>query len=376
MNIKICHVSSVHSRYDVRIFQKECISLYKHGYDVNLLINDTNSDESKDGIKIFSTGKRNINKWKRIFFDVPQIRRKLMQIDAKVYHLHDPELLTLVRYLKRKGKIVIFDSHEDYLSTIGIKEWIPKIFRKILSQYYTYYEKRTIKQCNGAVVCYHWTMERFSKICREVAMVLNFPIVQYDDKMVKNDFSSRSLCFAGGVSRQWCHHEIVQALGMIDDVTYKIAGPVSDEYLDELKKIKGWDQVQFYGKLNHNEVYSKIYTNCSIGVVLLDYIPQCKYTIGNLSNTKFFECMYAGLPIICTDFVLWKEIVENEKCGICVNPHNIEQIVSAITYLLDNPDIARQMGENGRNAVMKKYNWDTEEQKLLAFYDKVLNQNA
>lgn len=373
MSIKICHVTSVHSRYDVRIFQKECISLNKIGYDVSLLVNDTIPSEFIDGIKIISTGRRNNNKWKRIFLDVPRMRRELIQIDARVYHLHDPELLTLVRFLKKKGKMVIFDSHEDYPSTVGVKEWIPKLFRRIIRNFYEYYERRTIKLCDGAVVCYHWTAERFSEICRQVQMILNFPIVNNGWKIKQNYFTSRSLCFAGGISRQWCHHEIVKALGIIGDATYKVAGRVSDEYLNELQNLNGWDHVRFFGKLTHEDVYSKIYSNSSIGIVILDYIPQCKFTVGNLSNTKFFEVMYAGLPIICTDFDLWKKIVDQEHCGICVNPHNIEQIVSAIKYFLDNPDIAKQMGENGRNAVLKKYNWGTEEQKLLDFYDRVLN---
>ena len=83
--------------------------------------------------------------------------------------------------------------------------------------------------------------------------------------------------------------------------------------------------------------------------------------------------MMAGLPIICTDFILWKEIVETNKCGICVNPNNINEITAAIKYLVDNPDIAKQMGENGRKLIEEKYNWKYEEKKLIGLYKKVLD---
>ena len=105
---------------------------------------------------------------------------------------------------------------------------------------------------------------------------------------------------------------------------------------------------------------------------MLDYISQCKGTIGNLSNTKFFECMYAGVPLICTDFKLWKEIVDEEKCGICVNPHDPQQIADAVSYLKEHPEEARQMGINGYNAIIDKYNWDKEKEKLLALYSRII----
>jgi glycosyltransferase involved in cell wall biosynthesis len=78
--------------------------------------------------------------------------------------------------------------------------------------------------------------------------------------------------------------------------------------------------------------------------------------------------MLAGLPVICTDFILWKEVVEENNCGICVNPKNVNEIVDAIKYLSDNPSIAEQMGANGQKIVLEKYNWNHEEKKLLEVY--------
>jgi glycosyltransferase involved in cell wall biosynthesis len=72
--------------------------------------------------------------------------------------------------------------------------------------------------------------------------------------------------------------------------------------------------------------------------------------------------------VICTDFILWKEVVEENECGICVNPNNVNEITDAINYLINNPDIAIKMGENGRRMVQKKYSWEFEEKKLLEIY--------
>lgn len=91
--------------------------------------------------------------------------------------------------------------------------------------------------------------------------------------------------------------------------------------------------------------------------------------------TKFFEYMSVGLPILCSNFPVWKKFIETYKCGIAVDPLNKREIQQAITYLREHPSEARQMGENGKEAVMKKLNWKTEEEKLLTWYERLLSKN-
>ena len=74
------------------------------------------------------------------------------------------------------------------------------------------------------------------------------------------------------------------------------------------------------------------------------------------------------MPVISSDIKLWKEIVEGNKCGICVDPLNPKEIADAIKYIIDNPKEAKQMGSNGKKAVLEKYNWDIEEKKLYNTY--------
>ena len=85
-----------------------------------------------------------------------------------------------------------------------------------------------------------------------------------------------------------------------------------------------------------------------------------------------FEYMIAELPIIASNFLLWREIVEKNNCGICVNPLDPKEIAEAIEYLIEHPDEARKMGENGRKAVLEKYNWENESKKLLEIYEELL----
>jgi glycosyltransferase involved in cell wall biosynthesis len=81
-----------------------------------------------------------------------------------------------------------------------------------------------------------------------------------------------------------------------------------------------------------------------------------------------FEYMAAGLPIIASDFPLWRQIIEKNECGILVNPLNPQDIANAINFFVDHPNESERMGKNGRKAVESIYNWTIEERKLLKFY--------
>ncbi len=84
--------------------------------------------------------------------------------------------------------------------------------------------------------------------------------------------------------------------------------------------------------------------------------------------------MSAGIPVIASNFPLWKEIIEENNCGICIDPMEPEQIANAINQVLGNPAMAKEMGENGQRHVKEKYNWSIEEEKLISLY-KSLAEN-
>ena len=99
--MRICHVTSVHQRYDTRIFHKECTSLANAGYDVILLVADGKKDEVRNGVKIVSIDYVPTSRYRRILLSGHVMFRAAQQIDAEIYHLHDPELLPFGKKLKR-----------------------------------------------------------------------------------------------------------------------------------------------------------------------------------------------------------------------------------------------------------------------------------
>ena len=83
---------------------------------------------------------------------------------------------------------------------------------------------------------------------------------------------------------------------------------------------------------------------------------------------KLFEFMAAGLPVICSDFPLWKRLIEENRCGRCVNPLDREMVRQCCQQMLDDYQNSQKMGKRGRELVEKKYNWNCEDKKLLGLY--------
>ena len=373
MGIKVCHVTSVHPRYDTRIFHKECTSLAKAGYDVTLLVADNKAPEVRNGVKIISADFKPKSRMDRIMHSAKVMLVDALKIDAEIYHIHDPELLPVAKKLKQHGKKVIFDSHEDVPAQILNKHWIPAPLRKPCSWAYSIYANSILRELDYIIGVTPHLVEKLRSINPRVEMITNFPIVdsigEYISLHKTDKKKTNVIVFAGGVTEQWSHEQILEAIEGLD-VEYKLAGPSTTQYIDTLKQYPSWKQVDYLGRIPHEKV-PELFVTSAVGMAILQYSPNSDSKHGTLGNTKLFEYMIAGLPVICTDFELWEEIIDKWHCGICVNPKDVKAIGRAINYLVQNPQIAGVMGSNGKCAVHQEYNWGMEEKKLIATYSKV-----
>lgn len=370
--ISVCHVTSAHSRYDGRIFLKQCSSLAKNNYKVTLLCCDTLDDEVKNKVNIVSINKQFSSLRDRIFNSKRMLKKMCLEINADIYQFHDPDLLSLALYMKRKGKVVIFDSHEDYPSLFLEKQSIPVFLRKCLSSVYSLYEKHVFKKIDGVICVADYQLDRIKRINSNAVIITNYPIIDNDFK--KNKSVKNTLCFAGGVRADWNHDTVIKAIEDIDDVKYMVAGSYKESYLETLKSYKGFEKVEFLGKLDKKGV-KDLYSNSNVGIALCSYRPNTCYKKGSLGNTKIFEYMMYELPVIFTDFDVFKNILKEGKFGIAVNPYDSKEVEAALRYLLDNPKIAKEMGAIGRKLVVEKYNWEAQAKILIKFYNVVVKSN-
>lgn len=367
--IRVCHVTSAHTRYDVRIFHKECKSLANNGFDVTLLVNDNLPNEFIDGVKIVSTKLKPKNRYERMVKAKKYIKKNMIDIDANIYHFHDPELLLEADWIKNKGKKVIFDFHEDVPQQILYKKWIPQKVRRIVSLVYKIYEKNKAKKYDALITVTPKFVDRLSQINPNTIMITNYPIFR-EKYRIDNSTKKRAICFAGGITPQWHHENIIKAIEKIEDIEYILAGSGSQEYINQLQTLEGWKKVRYLGRVPYEKV-QEIYSESMMGIALLSNNTQVGDE-GTLGNTKIFEFMEAGLPIICSNNKLWKEIIEKYECGIVVDPNNVMEIQKEIKKVLNNKSSILTMGKNGRKACEVEFNWASQEELLDQVYKKVI----
>jgi len=376
MNYTICHMTSVHSRDDVRVFRKMCTSLASNNFKVYLVVADGLGNENLNQVEIIDVGIKK-NRITRLISSGKQVYQKSLLLDCDLYHIHDPELIPFGLKLRKHQKTVIFDSHEDFPRQLLEKEWIPLVLRKILSFTADQYFRKVLKKFNHVITVSPHIKDELEQYTPIVTTITNYPIVEIDSKIdyIEN-YSERnnSICYSGTVYKTSQQKVILTAIEEIDSITYTMVGVIEDDYKKSLESQRGWEKVIFINSVPKSKLY-EIYHSVTVGIVLFDYLPNVGYKKGTLGNNKIFEYMQVGLPIICTDFELWKEqIVDKYQCGICVNPHDPKAVKEAIEYLISHKEEAYQMGQNGKRAVIEEFNWASQEKKLIDLYHQILDQ--
>jgi len=371
MRIKICHFTSGHDTLDARIFHKQCRSLANAGYEVHLVA-PVGSTEVRDGVNIWSIGAEGYGRFQRMFFVSKKVYAKALSIDADIYHFHDPELIPFGLKLKRIGKKVIYDSHEDSPADILNKGWIPRYLRRLVSRVFGMYEAYAARRFDAVISVTPHVVDRFRKANFNSQLVTNYPILD-NLPPVRTGVRAKdqlNICFVGRICDESMQRSIVKAIEGVEGVGYICAGPVEEKYLHELSLLPGWERCNYHGAIAFSDA-NEFVSQGIAGLQITDYIPNFGYKVGSLGNTKMFTYMIAGLPVICTDMVLWREIIDENQCGFCVNPHDIDAIREAIEFIRDEPERAAQMGMNGREAVLKKYNWSAQVPNLLNVYSSI-----
>ncbi len=140
---------------------------------------------------------------------------------------------------------------------------------------------------------------------------------------------------------------IIEAIARLKNknISFSIIGEGEErKNLEQLIKERGIsDKVQLLGFKDKASTYLNLFDIFTLTSVK-EGLP---YTI--------LEAGLAGLPVIASDVGGIGEIIEDGKSGILVEPKNIEQLIAALTSLIDSPEKRKKFGENLRKTVLGKF---------------------
>lgn len=365
---KVCHFSSVHKDNDIRVYAKECVTLAGAGYETTLIACDgQQTSESVRLIKIKEAGGR----FKRIFLRAYDVYRMARDVKADIYHFHDPELLPYGLIIKMTTRAkVIYDSHECYPEDLQNKEWLPRFLRVPVAKIYKFIEDIGASKFDMVVAATPYIEKRFEGIAKKTITVNNYPRLQeFEAEDDKNQGIKRDgVCYVGAISEIRGILPFLDSLTSVEpDVKVYVAGTFATEQIKRLAFAHpNWSRVDYFGQVNRVQIGS-IYKKSFAGIVNFLKAPNHEFSQPN----KLFEYMAAGIPVIASDFQLWKDIIEPSVCGITVKPDSASEIANAINTLYAHKTLADSMGQAGRDAIVAKYSWEREGVVLVDAYNEL-----
>lgn len=357
-----------HKRWDTRIWVKQVATLRDAGLLSAYVVADGQGDAFVDDVEIHDLGKmEGRGFWPRVRL-VNRALRYCGLRREEVLHFHDPLFLPAAIWLKIKGYRIVYDVHEDYPRQVLNWE-LPAFIRYSASLSYAFMEWLAGFIFDGIVAATPKIAQRFPP--KKTVVVQNFPVLgelRIDHPIAYSD-RPPIVTYMGGLSKVRGIKEIVQAIGMLpNDIKVKLilAGSFDPLQLkDELSRLQGWEKVDYLGWQSREGIKS-ILSKTRVGLVVLH--PVANYL--ESYPVKLFEYMSAGIPVVASDFPLWRKIVEGVGCGLLVDPKDPSAIARAIQWLLSHPDEAEAMGQRGKQAVEDRFNWNKEAAKLLRFYQE------
>jgi glycosyltransferase involved in cell wall biosynthesis len=322
-----------------------------------------------NGIKVCSV-KPPRNRRERVTGTIWAVYRAAVLQDADIYHFHDPELLPIGVLLKLRGKRVIYDVHEDFKGTMDGKGWIPWGLRGIAAVGVSACEAALSRTCDRVIAATPTIARNFPQ--ERTRLVQNYPWLHELEVPDATPYEQREAiaAYVGWLDDSRGMREMALAVELAakqTPVKLVIGGKVRGGGKASFERDGTNELVEFLGFLSRPQV-GELIAQARIGMVT--FLPN-----GNTVSaqpTKLFEYMSGAIPVIASDFPVYRKIVETAACGLLVDPRNPSAIAEAMVWLLRHPFEAAEMGRNGRRAVVEKYNWEREAEYLIAAYAELL----
>ena len=372
--MRVAHLTSVHQVDDVRIFAKECRSLAAAGFEVTL-VGPSETDGAIDGVRILGvpSGRGRLS---RMIGTSWHVLRGGVASRASICHFHDPELIPIGFLLKLLGRRVIYDVHEDCPRDILTKDWIHPTIKRPLGAAMSLIEAAAGWLFDAVVAATPTIAARFPTA--KTITLANYPMLEEFPAVVEAPYDERpfQVCYVGQLSKARGLLDMIDSAEQVPGGAAARSLLLAGEFLSDAEEAEararvGWQRTDYLGWINRAGI-ARLMARARAGLVVLHPNP----CFIDAYPIKMFEYMAAGLPVVASDFPLYREILDDGRCGCLIPPADPVALARAVEWIFGHPNEAREMGERGRRRAEEAYTWQGEREKLVALYRRLTPANA
>lgn len=152
------------------------------------------------------------------------------------------------------------------------------------------------------------------------------------------------------------------------DIVFLIIGDGSEKKrLVEMAQKKALSNVVFIDLVS-KKALPGILAICHIGLVIFKYIGMKRRRTPN----KVFDYMFTGMPSLINYTGATIDLVSADNSGLYVDPTKPEDLAEKVKELADNPQLRKELGENGKRAAYEKYDRKIIAGQLIKVFEEVV----
>lgn len=265
---------------------------------------------------------------------------------------------------KFKGKPCIYDAHEYFTEVPEV------VLRPKTKRIWEWVAQHTIPQLKHCyTVCKSLQTVFQERYNTNFEVIRNVPFAQEKMPLPPAFEAPFILLYQGVLNDGRGLEEMIMAMQQIDQAEFWLAGEgdCSQALRQLAEALDISHKVKFLGYIQPHEL-RQLTPNIHLGINLLQNKGLNYYY--SLAN-KFFDYMQAGKPSLNMNFPEYANIVAEHPVGLLLEDLNPDTIVQTVQGLLNSPEQYAQLQAQCKIS-REHFVWEKEEEKLIAFYRKIL----
>jgi len=361
MTARMAVVTTAHPWGDPRVFERELATCLAWGVPVHVFVplaappeRSGWSADPRLTVHALPVPTRRLG---RFLLALGVWRQVLRHGPFRLVHFHDPELVPAMAILAvlSPGTYTLFDIHEDLALQMASKRYLPPWARLPAARLTAFMLRMAGSLFSGfapatEAIARHWPPA-------QTRVVHNYPKALFTAALTPPD--PHRVLYVGGLSQERGILNALQALAAARRqrplLRLELVGWIMDG--DTGRAIRaavaeGWClHIPYLAP----EALARHAAGAGIGLVTL--LPRPNYL--ESLPTKLFEYMAMGIPVLASDFPLWRVLVEGSGSGRVTAPHP-EALAAALVQMCSDPQALGRHAQAGREAYRDRYRWEVE----------------